>query len=65
MEAQESNPREWLGVIGAGAVAALVTALAMFSPAQGEPVRTNGARADSAGSHNPQPAPAERNGGAR
>lgn len=65
MEAQESNPREWLGVIGAGAVAALVTALAMLSPAQSEPIRTSVQQAGHAAAQTSQPAPAQRNDSTR
>lgn len=65
MEVQDSNPREWLGVIGAGAVAALVTALAMLTPAQGEPIRSNGPQADGSAAQTSPQAPHERNNGTR
>jgi len=36
MNANDLDRREWLGVFGAGAIAAAVTALAMPWPAQGQ-----------------------------
>jgi C4-dicarboxylate-binding protein DctP len=36
MDAKDLERREWLGVLGAGAVAAAITALAMPWPAQGQ-----------------------------
>lgn len=36
MDTNASEGREWVGVLGAGAIAALITALAMASPAQSQ-----------------------------
>lgn len=35
MDANDPEGREWLGVVGAGAIAAVITALATSWPAQG------------------------------
>ncbi|CAG1018865.1 hypothetical protein BURC_03688 [Burkholderiaceae bacterium] len=65
MEVQDSNPREWLGVVGAGVVAALVTAAAMLSPAQSEPLRSSAPQADHQGTQLSQPSTAQLNEGTR
>ena len=37
MDAKDLERHEWLGVLGAGAIAAIVSALAMPGPAQSQP----------------------------